>query len=153
MTLSMASDFGNFPPAAEKQVSIQNRLAEIAAVTDALEEFALANGIPDTITWRFQLALEELLRNVIAHAYADSDDHGISIRFRCIDMSFSATVIDDGIPFNPLNAEAPDLSDALDEREIGGLGIHLARNVVEEIEYAWDDGKNAVTLRSGFGPL
>ena len=67
-------------------------------------------------------------------------------------MSITATITDDGIPFNPLHAESPDLSEALDDREIGGLGIHLARKVVEEIDYAWEDGKNVVTLRSQLDP-
>jgi anti-sigma regulatory factor (Ser/Thr protein kinase) len=151
MIPGMASDHDSSPSAAEKRLLVHNRLAEIATVTDALEAFAMANGVPETITWRFQLALEELLRNVIAHAYMDDDDHDIDIHFQCFDTKFAATITDGGIPFNPLNAEPPDLSDALDEREIGGLGIHLARNVVEEFEYAWENGNNVVTLQSDFG--
>jgi len=153
MIPGMASDYGSTPPAAEIQLLINDRLAEIATVTDELESFAMANGVPDTITWRFQLALEELLRNIIAHAYMDNDNHEIGIHFRCIDTKFTATITDGGIPFNPLNSEPPDLSNALDEREIGGLGIHLARNVVEEFEYAWADGKNVVTIQSGFSAI
>ncbi len=152
MTLGMASAKRSTPSVAEKRLSIHNRLAEIATVTDVLEAFALSNGVPETITWRFQLALEELLRNVIAHAYADNEDHRIDVSLRCLQTVFTATITDDGIPFNPLHAESPDLSEALDDREIGGLGIHLARKVVEEIDYAWEDGKNVVTLRSQLDP-
>lgn len=148
MIVGMASETGNPQRAAVHRLTIQNRLAEIATVTDALDTFAEANSVPETITWRFQLALEELLRNIVAHAYADSQMHEIEIQFQCNGSTFIATVIDDGIPFNPLNADPPDLSEALDEREIGGLGIHLARNVVEEMVYAWDTGKNVVTLQS-----
>ena len=148
MIVGMASETGNPQHAADHRLTIQNRLAEIATVTDALDSFAAANSVPETITWRFQLALEELLRNIVAHAYADSNEHEIEIRFQCDGSAFSATVADDGIPFNPLHSEAPDLSEALDEREIGGLGIHLARNVVEKMDYAWDEGKNVVTIQS-----
>lgn len=131
-----------------QHLTIENRLSELATVTDTLERFAVENGVPDTLTWRFQLALEELLRNIVSHAYADNDTHAIELIFRCVDSAFEVIVLDDGAPFNPLNSEAPDLSDALEDRDIGGLGIHLARNVVDEMDYAWEDGKNVVTLRS-----
>ena len=148
MTIGMSSETDNGTAPAEQSLAIQNRLTEIATVTEALESFATANRVTETITWRFQLALEELLRNVIAHAYTDNCAHEIEVHFQCSDSEFTAVVRDDGIPFNPTHIEAPDLSEALEEREIGGLGIHLARNVVEELDYAWEEGRNVVTLRS-----
>ena len=133
---------------AETRITIANRLQEIATVTDALETFAHANGVSDEIVWRFHLALEELIRNVITHAYPDKEVHQIQVRFECGETWMAATVSDDGVPFNPLNAQAPDLSRALEDREIGGLGIHLARNVIDRVGYAWEAGRNVVTLQS-----
>lgn len=130
------------------RVSIKNRLPEIVTVTEALEDFAHSCNLPEAIQWRFQLAIEELLRNVIAHAYPDSSDHEIGITLACDGVALTATIADDGIPFNPLNAAPPDLSEVLEDREVGGLGIHLARSVVETLTYAWQDGKNVVTVSS-----
>ena len=136
MAVCMSSEIGGGNNSAEQTLIIHNRLSEIATITDALEAFAAANRISETITWRFQLALEELIRNVIAHGYTDDGAHEIEVSFLCQSETLTAVVRDDGIPFNPVHIDAPDLSEALDDREIGGLGIHLARNVVEELDYS-----------------
>ncbi|NKB56541.1 MAG: ATP-binding protein [Alphaproteobacteria bacterium] len=139
---------GGFAPARETRVVIANQLSEIADVTDALDIFARTHSLPETITWRVHLALEELLRNVIAHAYPDSAEHEIEVTIKRDDVDLIATIVDDGIPFNPLNANPPDLSEALDDREVGGLGIHLARSVVDTISYEWQAGKNVMIVQS-----
>ncbi len=56
------------------------------------------------------------------------------------------TITDDGVPFNPLSAEAPRLDAPLEEREIGGLGIHLVRNMIDDVTYNRRIGKNVMTL-------
>lgn len=126
---------------------VRNNLSEIATVTEALEAFSRASNVPDAVIWRIQLALEELLRNIISHAYPDRDEHQIEIAFDREESHVTAKISDDGIPFNPLNAPPPDLDAALEERSIGGIGIHLARNVVDDFAYAWDGGRNVVTIR------
>lgn len=144
----MNAETDGYAQTAAQRLAVRNELPEIATVTDALEAFARAQALPDAIVWRFHLALEELLRNIIAHAYPDRLEHDIEITIDCDGTSLKVTISDDGVPFNPLNAQPPDLSAALDDREIGGLGIHLARNVVETLHYAWLSGRNVVTLES-----
>lgn len=133
------------------RITIKNQLPEIATVTSAMENFARSRDLPEAISWRFHLALEELLRNVISHAYPDSAEHDIEVTLDCDAAHMTATITDDGIPFNPLNIAAPNLSDALDDREVGGLGIHLARNVVDTLTYEWRDSRNVVTVVSALG--
>jgi len=72
----------------------------------------------------------------IGDGYTDDGAHEIEVSFLCHSETLTAVVRDDGIPCNPVHIDAPDLSEALDDREIGGLGIHLARNVVEELDYS-----------------
>lgn len=139
---------GGLAAAKKLNISIANSLPEIATVTDALDQFTQTLGLPETVTWRVHLALEELLRNVITHAFSDNTEHAIEVDITCTDYHLIATIIDDGIPFNPLNAKPPDLSDALEDREVGGLGVHLARNVVDAIDYEWRMEKNIVTVRT-----
>jgi anti-sigma regulatory factor (Ser/Thr protein kinase) len=148
MTCDLGDAYGTSSTAAEQRITVRNSYTEIAAVTDALEAFARAQSLPDTLIWRFHLALEELLRNVIAHAYPDSAEHHIDVTIEYDGTYLTATVADDGIPFNPLNTAPPSLSGALDEREIGGVGIHLARNIVDTLGYEWQAGRNVVTVRS-----
>lgn len=133
------------------RVTIKNQLPEIATVTGAMEDFARSRDLPEAIRWRFHLALEELLRNVISHAYPDKAEHAIEVTLDCDDTHMTAAITDDGIPFNPLNIAAPELSEALEERVVGGLGIHLARNVVDTLTYEWRDSRNVVTLVSELG--
>lgn len=133
------------------QITIKNQLPEIATVTGAMEDFARSRDLSEAIRWRFHLALEELLRNVIKHAYPDREEHDIEVTLDCNDTHMTATITDDGIPFNPLNVAAPELSEALEEREVGGLGIHLARSVVDTLTHEWRDGRNVVTVASALG--
>ena len=57
-----------------------------------------------------------------------------------------ATIIDDGIAFNPFDAPAPDTTLALEDREIGGLGVHIVRTMMDEVFYERDGNKNVVTV-------
>jgi len=63
-----------------------------------------------------------------------------------------AVISDDGTPFDPFAVAAPDLDDELDERRIGGLGIHLVRTMMDEVHYRRDDDKNVVVIRKSLSP-
>ena len=58
----------------------------------------------------------------------------------------TVTITDDGVPFNPLSKKAPDIDAPLEDREIGGLGIHLVRNLIDDVTYNRRIGKNVMTL-------
>lgn len=133
------------------RITITNQLPEITTVIGALEDFARSRDLPEATRWRFHLALEELLRNVISHAYPDKVEHAIEITLECNNTHMTAAITDDGIPFNPLNVAVPELSEALEERVVGGLGIHLVRNVVDTLTYEWRDSRNVVTVTSALG--
>ena len=68
------------------------------------------------------------------------------------DRRFLLTIIDDGIPFNPLTPETPDTNTPIEERELGGLGIHLVRTLADEATYQRQADKNVLTLVKQFGP-
>jgi anti-sigma regulatory factor (Ser/Thr protein kinase) len=59
----------------------------------------------------------------------------------------TVTVEDDGVPFNPLEATEPDLDRPLEERSIGGLGIHLVKNLMDDVEYRREAGRNYLVMR------
>lgn len=97
-----------------------------------------------------QLALEELIVNVANYAYPEK---GGRIVLR---VSFSGEnkveieIIDSGVPYNPLEKEDPDVSRPIRQRKAGGLGIYLAKKLVDELEYKYEDGKNHMILRKVF---
>ena len=92
------------------------------------------------------LAIEELVTNCIKYGYKDSASHTIDFLLRVDGQILRLEVIDDGSPFNPLEAPRPDLSLPPEQRPIGGLGLHLLRELADEMRYERRDGTNRLTL-------
>ena len=92
------------------------------------------------------LAIEELVTNCIKYGYDDAGEHTIDIHLSVADQMLTATVIDDGRPFDPLVLPPPELSLDIKDRPIGGLGIFLLRKLADEIHYERRDGRNRLTL-------
>ncbi len=145
----LALQFCNQPPAVEAVVhkmAIKNRLSEIDRVNSEFEVFVEQQGIPQSATRQLKLAFDELLNNTISYGYKDDEEHEIDIRVEVLDQRLLVTIVDDGVPFNPFTREAPDISLDIDEREIGGLGIHLCQQIMDEASYKRGIDKNQVTL-------
>jgi len=128
------------------QMSAKNDLSEIANVNAAFGEFAKEFNLPIKIRRRMGLAFDDLLNNVISYAFRDEDEHEIDIRVELARNRLTVTISDDGIPFNPLGIKAPDTSLSLEDREVGGLGIHLVRNMVDDISYQRRIDKNVLSF-------
>lgn len=92
------------------------------------------------------LAIEELVTNCIKYGYSDSSNHTIDFLLSVSDDTLRLDVIDDGSPFNPLEAPRPDLSLAPEKRPIGGLGLHLLRELADDMNYERKDGTNRLSL-------
>ncbi len=92
------------------------------------------------------------MNNVITYAYRDEDDHEISARVELVADRLTVTIADDGVPFNPLSAKTPDTESSLEDREFGGLGIHLVRSLVDDVSYHRRIDKNVLTLMKRFDP-
>ena len=127
---------------------LDNELAAVPRAAERVEAFCGAREIPGRIARRFNLALDEALTNVISHAFPDGGRHAIEVLIELRDGFLTATVIDDGMPFDPLAQPAPDIHAPLEERKIGGLGIHLLRSLMDAAEYRRADGRNRLTFRT-----
>ena len=128
------------------ELIVLNRATEIARVQDALEPFAAAHHFPDRKLHEVQAALEEHLTNVVRYGFADEGEHPIGIHFEFNPAELRIRVQDEGGPFNPLEHPTPDLSLPLDQRPIGGLGIHMMRISLDGLEYRREDGKNILVM-------
>jgi anti-sigma regulatory factor (Ser/Thr protein kinase) len=127
--------------------AIANDLRELGKVNDALGSFCARHAIaPETIS-ELELALEEVVTNVIRHGYRDEEEHEIRIRIGMENGQLAMAVEDDGLEFNPLKQPPPDLDLPIEERPIGGLGIHLVIRLMDEIEYTRVDGMNRLVMR------
>lgn len=94
---------------------------------------------------RLRLALEESVQNVADYAY--SDDGHLDANIERIDGFLSITLCDSGKPFNPMEMEAPALDVPIEERKVGGLGIHFVRKIMDEISYKFENHQNKLTLK------
>jgi len=134
----------------EIQAIIRNRREELRRVQHAVDQLAARCHLPAEIVGDMQVALDEILSNIIKYGYADDAEHQIEVRLRVVDNAFEATIEDDGMPFNPLESRAPDVESGLQERRLGGVGVHYIKNLMSEIRYNREDNRNCVVLSRKF---
>jgi anti-sigma regulatory factor (Ser/Thr protein kinase) len=127
-------------------LKVVNELAALPRVAAELEAFCRRHDIPHRDVNRFNLALEEVLTNAISYGFPAGGRHEIDVSVRYRDGALQATVSDDGVPFDPLAQPAPDLGAPAEQRAVGGLGIHLVRELTEAIDYRRTGGRNVLTF-------
>ena len=132
-------------PAALHMV-IKNELSEIDNVNAGFEQFAREHDLPAVIGQKMGIAFDDLLNNVISYAFRDDGGHNVEIKAELAGSRLTITISDDGVPFNPLGIQAPDTSLSVDERKLGGLGIHLVRNLVDDISYQRRINRNVLSV-------
>ena len=120
-----------------------NRVPELADWVDTIAEAA---GMPSDKTFQLHLALEEAVVNVMNYAYMGYMGMPITISADILENKVVFLIEDAGIPFDPTKQEAPDTTLSVEERPIGGLGIMLIRQLMQEITYEYKDNKNRLTL-------
>ena len=117
-------------------------------ITDAVDDLGHREDWSNDLLFRVHLVLEELVLNIIDYGFDDGkDDHELVVVLMSEDDNLTIEITDDGIPFDPLHdAKVPDTDAPLEDRPIGGLGVHLVRTMMDEVSYRWEDGKNHLTL-------
>jgi anti-sigma regulatory factor (Ser/Thr protein kinase) len=128
-------------------VTLLSNRSEIQRLSDLVQEFGERHDLPPKVIFALDLALEETLMNVISYGYPDGGDHQIIVRLALDRGEVTAEVEDDARPFNPLEAPEPDLSKPLEERLIGGLGIHLTRKMMDGLDYRRQGDKNLLMMK------
>ena len=117
-----------------------------------LEAFARQVQLPKAAFQAADLALEEHLTNVFNYGFEDKKAHEILVRFEIEGGALLVEVFDDGGPFNPLERPEVDTTTPLEEKPIGGLGVHLMRKFMDELDYRREDGKNVFRMRKKLKP-
>ena len=127
------------------RLKLPNDLAILERLPQELSDYGKRVELTHEITSCLQLVVEELFVNFVEHCVARDGEMEMAIERR--DSVLFVTLQDDGPPFNPLDAPSPDLEASLDDREIGGLGLHLVKEMSDEISYERVDGRNTVELK------
>lgn len=119
---------------------------ELESILDAVEDFGEREDWPPATLFKVKLAIEELGLNVAKHGRIDKAPD-IEITVTSEPDSLRINIEDDGRAFDPLNdAPEPDLSSPIEDRPIGGLGIHFVREMMDDMTYRREDGKNCLAL-------
>lgn len=122
--------------------------SEISRVNGEVEEWLANSDVPFVGIYLANLTVEELVTNCIKYGYAgmDTTDKGIDVEITISGGELRVVLSDDAAPFDPLVQAAPDLSLPIEERPIGGLGIHMLRQMSTGFAYAFENGRNVVTI-------
>jgi anti-sigma regulatory factor (Ser/Thr protein kinase) len=129
-----------------------NDLSVVPRIAACIEGFCDAQSIPRRLGRKFSLALDEVVTNIISHGSSGGACREIAIRVAYRNGDLTAVVSDDGKPFNPLLQPPPDIDAAIEDRPIGGLGIHLVRTLMDAVDYRWSEGRNCLAFRLHVDP-
>ncbi len=114
-------------------------------LVDAVEGFVSDNGLPPKAAFLIDLILEEIVTNIVNHG-AGEHAATIDIALAHEGQRIVGSVRDDASPFDPLSRAPVDIEAGIDERAIGGLGIHLVREMTDSVAYAREGGHNVLTF-------
>ena len=131
----------------ELEIKLNNKVSELERFNQTLTEFGQHHGLAPRLVHDLNLALEEILTNIISYGYTDNQEHEIRVSLSVQPGEVRAEVEDDGQPFDPLAAPEPDAAKPLAERTIGGLGILLVRKLMDDLEYKRQGDRNLLTIK------
>lgn len=128
-------------------IRIKNDLSELEKIVQQFDDFSRQNRLPVKIKNAVDLVIDEIINNVITYGYNDEEEHYIDIRIFIKDEMLNLQIEDDARKFNPLSYTEPDTKNSIEEREIGGLGLHFLNNMMDESIYKYINKKNILIMR------
>ena len=130
----------------ELRVSLSPRLSSVRSLAQVVEGFGDANELPEPKIYMINLALDELITNTVSYGLQGVDKPQIEITLQVSGPVLVLTVVDNGQQFDPTQDTLPDLSSDIDDRPVGGLGLHLIKSFADRMKYEYVNGKNRLTL-------
>ena len=130
----------------EKKLVLKNEISEINKLAAFIEKLGEDLDLAPDLVFNLNLVLEEAVSNVIFYAYPKDEQQEIFLSANVSDHNLVFVLTDSGKEFDPTQAPDADITLSAEERQIGGLGIFLIRQIMNQIEYQRIDGKNVLTL-------
>ena len=131
----------------EKKLVIKNDISEISKLATFIGELSEELNFTPELNFNLNLVLEEAVSNVILYAYSKEVQKEINLLANISDNNLIFVLTDSGKEFDPTKVPDADVTLSAEEREIGGLGIFLIRQIMNTVEYQRIDGKNVLTMR------
>jgi anti-sigma regulatory factor (Ser/Thr protein kinase) len=126
---------------------LRNHLSELATLCEKMERVGQALNLSRRCLFEMNLALDELFTNILSYGFQDQSEHFIRVHISVDHDVLTVVLEDDGIAFNPVERIPPEIPCTVDECKVGGLGIHLVKNLMDEIVYERRAGTNVLTLK------
>ena len=130
------------------ELTIEAKTANLEKVLAFVDKHLEEKECAIKVQMQIDVAVEELFVNIAQYAY-DSDTGMVTIQVEIQEepLAVMITFIDNGVPYNPLAKEDPDITLAAEERQIGGLGIYMVKKTMDDITYEYKDGQNILRIR------
>ena len=129
-----------------KHFVIENQVGELTTLAEKIEELAEKWELAQALAMNINLVIEEALTNIIFYAFPDNDQHEIKVSVSLSNNLLTIKITDNGIPFNPLSQQQPDITLPAEERPVGGLGIFLISQIMDKMHYTRQKNQNILTL-------
>jgi serine/threonine-protein kinase RsbW len=130
-----------------KEIKLKNDFSEIKKLNNFLSQ-SIRRYFQNISNYQaIQLSLEEIFNNILLYAYPDNQRHEIHFTFIMDKEVIQIFIEDNGIPFNPLDIDKPKMTSTLRERQVGGLGIHLVRSLMDQVSYQRNEDKNILYMK------
>lgn len=127
-------------------ITLKNDLIEIERLAGLVRDFGRENRLSEDLVWEIRLVLEEIVTNIISYGYEDRVGHAINVNIVNTDQAITLKIRDDARPFNLLEQPVPDLEIPIEDRGVGGMGIHIVREIMDEIDYKREDDSNLLVM-------
>ena len=134
-----------------KQLTVNAQTSELSQVLAFADTILEEAGCSAKTKMQIDIAIEEIFVNIATYAYPSEGGQAvIEIETDKNGKIVKITFEDQGVPYNPLENEDPDITLPAEERPIGGLGIFMVKNIMDEVSYEYADGKNRLTIKKSF---
>jgi len=131
----------------QRSLTLPNDIEAVPQLNEFIDVVCEEAGIDMSVTMSLNLAIEEAVVNVMSYAYPEGVEGFVTINAHADARQLTFVITDTGTPFDPTTQGEIDTTLSAEERPIGGLGIHLVRQIMDSIHYEYADGKNILTLR------
>ena len=129
------------------ELSLVNDLREIGVAATKIEAFCEERSLSPRIAYAVNLSIDEVLTNTISYGYDDEEEHRIGLTLHLQGDSLVIEIVDDGRAFDSSLEREPNLEATLEERSLGGLGLFLVQQMMDDVAYQRRDAFNVITLR------
>jgi len=125
----------------------RNSMRQFVEIAAFIEQFCQAESVAGEDVSRILVSVEEVFTNTVSYGFKDDSEHWVAIELKKDRDALEVEIVDDGIPYDPLTeAPEPDLSAPLEDRQIGGLGVHMVKYYMDDLSYSHDGIHNRLKM-------